>query len=294
MGKYNPIVMGEMLSAAFNNTELQSLAFNLDINLPDEISHLGKSGKVIDIVKYAVNRGVDDQVVSYVEENNSYQYEQFKPRLLTPLNASPSVLEDSSIQRSSTTINTGGGTYADGNVTTGGDFIGRDQIVHNYHSNTNATEIKEIREGISLIMQELDELNDRNPIVQEITNNNQTYNITDNKGIVNFGNIEKIDNSFNTVSNSDAADELKQILNVFLEEIKTLSNNPPAGKEEDVDTIVKNGERLVEEASSAKPSKPWLNLSLDELKKAATNIGDLAGPIVLAAGKIITALGITL
>lgn len=290
MGKYNPIVMGEMLSAAFNPSELQSLAFNLDINLPDEISHLRKSGKVIDIVKYAVSRGVDEQVVNYVQKNNSYQYEQFKPRLLAPLDPPSTSFPNPSDQPSNQIINTGGGTYVGGNVTTGGDFVGGNKnetiINNNYHAETNTAEIKEIQEGIAQIMQELNLLNDIEPVVQNIT-------INENNGIVNTGHIETISNSFNTVSNSAAPDELKEMIKSFLEQIQKLSEAPPAGKEEDVDTVVKNGELLAKEAASEKPSSAWLQVSVQELKKAAENIGNLAAPIIVAAGKIIAALGIT-
>ncbi|MEM8862394.1 MAG: hypothetical protein AAGD96_29095 [Chloroflexota bacterium] len=302
MKKYDAYVMGEMLKAGFNNSELQSLAFSLDFDLPDEISHLPKSQKVINIVTYAINKGAGDKVVNYVEENNSYQYNQYKSRLIvevpddempTASNTGQAGSQTTSHVVNTTNINSDGGSVYQGGVTVAGDFVGGN--VTHYHMSDNDAELKEIQQGISQLLNKFDQLQEKEPIVQNITNNNQVYNFGDNnQGIINVGHIEKIENSFNTVSDSSANDDLKQMLNIFLEEIKTLSNNPPAGKEEDVDNIVKNGELLVEQASSSNPDKDWVGLSLSKLKQAAENIGELAGPIVLAAGKIITALGIGL
>lgn len=294
MGNYDPRVIGEMLNASFNNNELADLAFNLDINLPDEVAHLPKSGKVIEIVKFAVNRGADRQIVNYVQEHNSYQYEQYKPRLsmINPSSNQGGQNKGGTLPQGATTqknINSEGGNVFTGSISSGGDVIGGN-VTNNYH-NTTDPELKEILSGISKIMEELV---DKEPVVQHVTN--QTINFGDNatiSGTLNAVQAEKIEGSFNTVAQSNAAEDLKTLLNEFLEEIKTLPTKGEV-KPDDLDELVKNGDILVDQASSDKPDEDFIGLSMTKLKKAAKNIGDLATPVVTAAVKIIGALGLAL
>ena len=94
---------------------------------------------------------------------------------------------------------------------------------------------------------------------------------------------DTIQNSFNQIQSSGASDEIKGLLTELTKQVDALCKH----LNEDEAAIVKQDlETLAKEAAKEKPSKKIFEIKLESLKKAAENIGEIAGPVAEIAVKL--------
>ncbi|MFX0198717.1 MAG: COR domain-containing protein [Candidatus Hodarchaeota archaeon] len=97
---------------------------------------------------------------------------------------------------------------------------------------------------------------------------------------------DSIENSFNTLSESAVDDELKQLLDQLLREINNVYKKTPLTKADDAEAMARDAETLIKEVSSSKPRRQWYEVSLEGLKQAAINIGEVAVPVLTIVKKL--------
>ena len=95
---------------------------------------------------------------------------------------------------------------------------------------------------------------------------------------------KSIENSFNKVASADIADNLKDLLEELTKQVKIII---PFLSKEEGKQVVQDLEVLTAEAISKNPRKQWWQISLDELKKTATTIGEIGKPILEIADRIL-------
>ena len=85
-------IIRELLSKAFSNNEINTLAFDLFPDIYGDFSNsMSKGEKILAIVEYANNRGKLEPLLDYVKEKNLHQYNQYigKTHTLNSANAIP-------------------------------------------------------------------------------------------------------------------------------------------------------------------------------------------------------------
>ncbi len=124
----------------------------------------------------------------------------------------------------------------------------------------------------------------RRPIVNNKYEGNINFVQGNNSG--NLTAATNISNSFNPTTNSipDEAMLLFEQLGSQIDALcKQLSTDEAAIVKQDLDVVAK-------EAAKEKPSKKIFEIKFESLKKAAENVAELAGPIALTAGKLLSIL----
>jgi small GTP-binding protein len=101
---------------------------------------------------------------------------------------------------------------------------------------------------------------------------------------------DTIEHSFNTLTESTVDDDLKQLLDQLLKEINEVSKVVPKDKTNEVEAMARDAESLVKEATSSKPRQRWYDVSIDGLKQAAINIGEIAEPVLEIVKKLVPLL----
>jgi hypothetical protein len=86
-----------------------------------------------------------------------------------------------------------------------------------------------------------------------------------------------INDSVVRIQESSAPDELKSLLMALQKETAAVAGQVPAEKGEE---LAKNVEALTREATSAKPSRKWYELSAEGIKEAVKTVGEVATPIL--------------
>jgi hypothetical protein len=97
---------------------------------------------------------------------------------------------------------------------------------------------------------------------------------------------DTIEHSFNTLKESSVDDEVKELLEQLLIVVNDINKNIPQGKSDDAEAMARDIEALVKEATSSKPRSHWYDVSLEGLKKAAINIGEIAIPVLAIVEKL--------
>lgn len=116
-----------------------------------------------------------------------------------------------------------------------------------------------------------------------------------NNGLLNFGEIngstvhgqvvaEKIADSFNSLQESQANNEVKALLAQLLAEIQRLNEQQP--ELEILEDMSRDAEVLIHESDRETPRKRWYEASLDGLKATALTVGEAAKPILDIATKL--------
>ncbi len=95
---------------------------------------------------------------------------------------------------------------------------------------------------------------------------------------------QTIQRSFNTPSNPELAPLLAQLTAAVEEMAKHLPAEQAAEAREDL-------QRLQEELAKPKPRKEWYSVSIEGLKAAAKNVGEIGAPVLELAGKALKLLG---
>ena len=119
---------------------------------------------------------------------------------------------------------------------------------------------------------------------EAITMSKNEINIGDNATV--YGDIvaaNSIRNSLNKVSLAEVPSELKERLKELTIAIEKMSKSLP---KENAQQVARDLETLVAEATSDFPRKEWWQLSVDGLKKAAMNLGEIGKPVLELASLI--------
>jgi hypothetical protein len=94
---------------------------------------------------------------------------------------------------------------------------------------------------------------------------------------------EKIKNSFNKADKANIPDDLKTLLKDLAKDVGKMSELLP---KEDAGEVARDLETLTAEATSANPRRRWWELSVEGLKKAAQDVGEIGIPVVQTATSI--------
>jgi molecular chaperone DnaK (HSP70) len=97
---------------------------------------------------------------------------------------------------------------------------------------------------------------------------------------------EKIENSFNSLQESKANNEVKDLLGQLLTEIKALNAKVPEAQAQQFADMAEETETLIGETGRETPRKKWYEASLSGIKEAALAIGDIAKPVLAVAEKL--------
>ena len=97
---------------------------------------------------------------------------------------------------------------------------------------------------------------------------------------------DQIENSFNALAKSDLNDETKTLLEQLLKAISEINKQTKPEQAETAESMARDAEDLVKEATSAKPRRKWYEVSIDGLKQAAINLGEVATPVLEIVGKL--------
>ena len=97
---------------------------------------------------------------------------------------------------------------------------------------------------------------------------------------------DNIQNSFNALANSNLNDETKSLLEQLLKTISEINKQATSEATESAESLARDAESLIKEATSAKPRRKWYEVSIEGLKQAATNIGEIATPVLDIVAKI--------
>ena len=98
---------------------------------------------------------------------------------------------------------------------------------------------------------------------------------------------ESIKDSFNTINNSNAGDDLKDTLTQLAKAVEAMAKELPEEKAEEAADDMK---RLAEEATKEKPSPRWYNVSIEGLIAAAQNLGEIGDDVIKLAEKVMKIL----
>jgi GTPase SAR1 family protein len=96
----------------------------------------------------------------------------------------------------------------------------------------------------------------------------------------------KIENSFNSLQESKANDEVKKLLENLLNEIKKLNDKVPASQTQQFTDIAESTEALINETTRETPRKKWYEASLTGIADAAKTLGAIAAPVLAVAEKL--------
>lgn len=99
----------------------------------------------------------------------------------------------------------------------------------------------------------------------------------------NFVVAKSIENSFNKAAEANVSGELKDLLKQLAGAVGKMSERLP---EEEAQRVARALETLTAEATSQTSDRRWWEVSVDGLKKAAANIGEIGKPVLEIATRI--------
>jgi hypothetical protein len=101
---------------------------------------------------------------------------------------------------------------------------------------------------------------------------------------------DTIENSFNALAQSDVNADIKTLLGHLLEAVNEVNKTASSVEAEDAEAMARDAETLVKEATSSKPRQQWYKISIEGLKQAAINIGEIAKPVLDIVEKLVPLL----
>lgn len=127
-----------------------------------------------------------------------------------------------------------------------------------------------------------------NVLIEELNMNTKTINNTISGSTINapVAMAENIQNSFNTISEGSAPEEIKQMMEKLLSEISE-AGVAFGGQSE---MVSKDAASLSQEVASEKPRRKWYELSIEGLKEAAKAVGEVGEPILKTLGTLLPML----
>lgn len=102
-----------------------------------------------------------------------------------------------------------------------------------------------------------------------------------------FVTANSIKSSFNRITDSGIPIELKEILTALTKAIAKMVELLP---EEKAQKVTQDLEVLTSEAISKAPRKQWVSLSVEGLKQAAKNVGEIGKPVLTLVAQILPLL----
>ena len=118
--------------------------------------------------------------------------------------------------------------------------------------------------------------------------------MTDNKISINNSNIhgnvvatENIKDSFNIIKSAPISNELKEQLKQLAQAVEIMAQNISKEQAEEVTDDMK---QLAEETTKPAPRKEWYSVNIDDLTKAAQNLGQVGEPVIKLAAKVLALL----
>jgi hypothetical protein len=97
---------------------------------------------------------------------------------------------------------------------------------------------------------------------------------------------DSLENSFQAVARSNLDDETKKLLQQLLTAINEVNKNAAPKQVETAKSMVREAVDLINEATGPKPRRKWYEVSIEGLKQAAANIGEVAMPVLEIVGKL--------
>ena len=94
---------------------------------------------------------------------------------------------------------------------------------------------------------------------------------------------ESIKDSFNMIQNAPIKDDLKEQLKQLTQAVDSMAQKMSKEQAEEVADDMK---RLADEATKPAPNKKWYSVSIDGLKQAAQNLGEIGEPVLKLAAKV--------
>ncbi|MGZ8174832.1 MULTISPECIES: COR domain-containing protein [Methylobacter] len=129
----------------------------------------------------------------------------------------------------------------------------------------------------------------QSPVVNQAEEQNvSNQNVHINNSTVNGSVVaaEKIENSFNSLQESKAGNEVKTLLGQLLTEIKALNGKVPDAQAQQFIDMTDGAETLITETGREAPRTKWYQLSLEGIKEAALAVGEVAKPVLEIAEKL--------
>jgi small GTP-binding protein len=127
--------------------------------------------------------------------------------------------------------------------------------------------------------------------------NIERYNQMTQEKVINIGNgntinapvvvADQIENSFNTVAESDITGELKELLDKLINQVNEAAKVVP---EEAAESMARDVESLSKEVVSSKPRRKWYEMSIEGLKEAARAVGEVGKPILVTVSELLPML----
>lgn len=96
----------------------------------------------------------------------------------------------------------------------------------------------------------------------------------------------QMENSFKMLSQSQVSDDVRVLLGELLQAVNEINKSVGAGQIEVAQSMVHDAETLVKETARVSPRRRWYEVSMDGLKRAAVNIGEIAGPVIGILAKL--------
>jgi hypothetical protein len=115
---------------------------------------------------------------------------------------------------------------------------------------------------------------------------NITANISGNNNLVTIGSVLSAANQTIQVS-SAFTDTDKAYIQILLEELNQLLQNVPDDLSDDSEAVAEMAKTLVENATKDKPNKRMFEITVEGLRKAATNIAVITPPVLTTVRAII-------
>jgi hypothetical protein len=97
---------------------------------------------------------------------------------------------------------------------------------------------------------------------------------------------ESIKDSFNTIQNSKANDDLKDTLTQLTRAVESMIKDLPKENTEQAEETADYMKRLTEEATKPKPNPKWYNVSIEGLIAAAQNLGKVGEEVIQLTEKV--------
>lgn len=101
---------------------------------------------------------------------------------------------------------------------------------------------------------------------------------------------DQIENSFNMLKGAGIEAEVKQLLEQLLNAVNEVNKQAPVEKAAEAEAMARDAEALLKEATSSQPRRRWYEVSLEGLKEAAKNIGEIADPVLGIVQKLMPLL----
>ena len=111
--------------------------------------------------------------------------------------------------------------------------------------------------------------------------------VGDNASIGNLVVSRSISNSFNKIESASISDELRKALQDLANAVNTMTTKM---SNENAEQVARDLETLTAEAISKSPRPQWYQLSVDGLKKAAKDVGEIGLPVLKLAATVLTLL----